>query len=81
MHIKVFTNTKMMCNAYDDMAYFRVQNTIGVTFSSGMVWGDTPGHRPMCSMLTAGGGWTASWSVSGWASPTWSANFPLWSSW
>ena len=31
MHIKVFTNTKMMCNAYDDMAYFRVKNTRGVT--------------------------------------------------
>ena len=25
MHIQVFTNTKMMCNAYDDMAYFRIK--------------------------------------------------------
>ena len=31
MHIKVFPNTRMICNAYDDMAYFSVSNTRGVT--------------------------------------------------
>ena len=50
-------------------------------FSSRMVWWDAPEHWQTCSMLTAGGGWSAIWSARGWISPTWSANLALRASW